>query len=67
VIAVLQRQGSLVIEYRLGIRKADAAMLEFVGRVLCLVVLNFEWLNYAYFICIKKRASVPAVAMKTKD
>jgi hypothetical protein len=31
-------------------------MLEFVGRILRLVILNFEWLHYAYFICIWKTA-----------
>jgi hypothetical protein len=52
MVVVLDGQRSFVMEYRFSLCEADALVLEFVGCVLCLVELNFEWLNYAYFICI---------------
>ncbi|MNI84556.1 hypothetical protein D3C73_1414720 [compost metagenome] len=65
-MVVLNGQCSLVMKYRFGFGEADALMLEFVGRILCSVILNFEWLHYAYFICIKKRLTVPSVARTPK-
>jgi hypothetical protein len=56
MVIVLKRQGAFIMEDWLRQCEADAQMLEFVGRVLRLVILNFEWLNYAYFICIWKAA-----------
>lgn len=52
MVVVLDGQRSFVMEYRFSLCEADALVLEFVGCVLCLVELNFEWLHYAYFICI---------------
>jgi hypothetical protein len=39
---VLKGQGTFIMEHRLCVSEADAMVLEFVGCVLCLVILNFE-------------------------
>jgi len=65
MVVVLDRQRSFVVKDRPGLGEADAFVFEFVGCVLAFVVLNSESLNYAYFICIKKSATVPSVAMNT--
>jgi hypothetical protein len=42
MVVVLDLQCALVVKDRLGLGKADAPVLEFVGCVLAFVVLNFE-------------------------
>ena len=42
MVVVLDRQGAFVVKDRLGLGKADAPVLEFVGCVLAFVELNLE-------------------------
>jgi hypothetical protein len=65
MIVVLKGQCAFVVENGFGFGEADAFVLEFVGCILAFVVLNLESLHYAYFICIKKSATLPSVAVNT--
>jgi hypothetical protein len=42
MVFVLKGQGAFVMEHGFGLGEADALVLEFVGCVLGLVILNFE-------------------------